>query len=112
MYAVQGAGGIDMGTASVLGFKYGAYVDLMRSKIASKWNTADVRALASQRVGITFTIARDGSVSDVKVSHASGSFDLDTSAHRAVLDANPLPALPAGVPRNEATVELFFQLKQ
>jgi outer membrane biosynthesis protein TonB len=48
----------------------------------------------------------------VKVSHVSGSFDLDTSAQRAVLDANPLPPLPAGFDKNEATVELQFQLKQ
>ena len=111
-YATQGANGIDVGQATVLGFKYGAYVALMRSRIGEKWNTADVRALPSQRAGITFTIARDGSVSNVKISTPSGSFDLDASAQRAVLDANPLPALPPDVPKNEATVELWFQLKQ
>jgi protein TonB len=111
-YATKGANGIDIGPATVLGFKFGAYVGLMHDRIAAKWNTADVRALPSQRAGITFTIARDGSVSDVKVSHPSGSFDLDTSAKRAVLDASPLPALPPDVPKNEATVELWFQLKQ
>jgi protein TonB len=111
-YATKGSNGIDIGPATVLGFKFGAYVGLMRDRIASKWNTADVRALPAQRAGISFTIARDGSVSEVKVSHPSGSFDLDTSAKRAVLDANPLPALPPDVPKNEATVELWFQLKQ
>jgi periplasmic protein TonB len=112
LYGIQGSNGIDIGPATVLGFKFGAYVALMRSRIASKWNTADVRALPSQRAGITFTIARDGSVSDVKVSHTSGSFDLDVSAKRAVLDANPLPPLPPYVPKNDATVELWFQLQQ
>lgn len=111
-YGIQGAAGIDIGPTSVLGFRFGAYVDVMRGKIAGKWNTADVRALATQRAGITFTIARNGSISDVKVSHPSGSFDLDTSAHRAVLDANPLPPLPAGFDKSEATVELWFQMKQ
>jgi len=37
---------------------------------------------------------------------------LDTSAKRAVLDANPLPGLPSQFPRNDATVEIRFQLKQ
>ena len=112
MYGIQGAAGIDIGPASVLGFKFGAYVDVMRNKIAGKWNTADVRALAAQRSGITFTIGRNGSVSNVKVSHPSGSFDLDTSAQRAVLEANPLPPLPADFDKSEATVELLFQMKQ
>jgi protein TonB len=112
LYGTQGAAGIDIGPASVLGFKFGAYVDLMRSKISGKWNTADVRATPKQRAGITFTIARNGSVSNVRISTPSGSFDLDASAQRAVLDASPLPALPGGFDRSEATVELWFQLKQ
>jgi protein TonB len=112
MYGVQGAAGIDIGPASVLGFRFGAYVDLMRSAIAGKWNTADVRALPSQETAVTFTIARNGSVSNVKVSQRSGNLLLDTSAERAVLDANPLPPLPRDFDRNEATVELWFQLKQ
>lgn len=112
MYGVQGAAGSDIGVQSVLGFKWGWYVDLMRTRIAAKWNTADVRALAAQTAGITFTIARNGSITNVKVSHPSGSFDLDTSAQRAVLDASPLPALPTDFDKSDATVELSFQLKQ
>ena len=112
MYGIQGSNGIDIGPSSVLGFKYGWYVDLMRNRIASKWNTADVRAAASQWAGISFTIARNGTVTGVNVSHQSGSFDLDTSARRAVLDANPLPALPTDFDKSEVTVELRFQLKQ
>ena len=112
MYGIQGAAGIDIGPATVLGFKFGWYADLTRNKISGKWNTADVRALASQRAGISFTIGRNGAVSNVKVSHASGSFDLDTSAQRAVLDASPLTPLPTDFDKSEATVELWFQLKQ
>jgi outer membrane biosynthesis protein TonB len=48
----------------------------------------------------------------VQVSQPSGDYLLDTSAKRAVLDANPLPALPPQFDRNDATVELWFQLKQ
>ncbi len=112
MYGIQGAAGIDVGPASVLGFKFGLYVDLMRQKISSNWNTADVRAAASQRAGVTFTIARSGAISNVRLTHPSGSVPLDLSAQRAVADANPLPALPADFDKSEATVELWFQLKQ
>ena len=112
MYGTQGSAGIDIGDAAVLGAGFGDYVNLMRNAISSHWNTADVRALPTQRVAITFTIARNGAVSDVKVSHTSNNFLLDTSAQRAVLDSNPLPAFPPQVPRNQATVELWFQLSK
>jgi protein TonB len=112
MFGMQGAGGIDIGPASVLGNRFGGYVQLMRDRIAQHWATADVRALPSQKCAITFTIARNGSVSNVQVSQPSGNYLLDTSAKRAILDANPLPALPSQFDRNEATVELWFQLNQ
>jgi protein TonB len=111
LYGMQGKSGIDMGNASVLGDKCGAYADIMRDKIAGKWNRADVNATPSDKAGVTFTIAKNGSVSDVKLSHPSGSFLLNQSAQRAVLDANPLPPLTAPCDRNEATVELWFQLQ-
>ena len=111
MYGTQGAGGIDLGPASVLGSRFGAYVDLMRDRISQHWNTADVRALPTQKCAVSFTIARNGMVTNVQVSQPSGSYLLDTSARRAILDANPLPALPREFTQNEATVELWFQLK-
>ena len=112
MFGTQGGGGIDIGPASVLGTRFGAYVDLMRTRIASKWNTADVHATAQQKCSVTFTIARDGSVSNVQVSQASGNYLLDNSAQRAVMDANPLPSLPREYPDRVATVELWFQVNQ
>jgi periplasmic protein TonB len=111
LYGMQGTSGIDVGKASVLGDKCGAYADIMRDRIAGKWNRADVNATPSQQAGVTFTIAKNGSVSSVRLSHSSGNVLLDQSAQRAVLDANPLPALTAPCDRNEATVELWFQLQ-
>ena len=112
MYGVQGSAGVDLGPASVFGYKFGAYANAMRDAITSKWNTADVRATPSQVASVTFTIARNGTISDVRISQRSGNILLDTSAQRAVMDASPLGPLPADFPRNEATVELRFQLKQ
>ncbi len=111
-YGIQGSNGIDIGEASTLGFQFGAYVTQMNNAISSKWNRSGVHAAATQKVGISFTISRNGAVSNVSVSHRSGSYDLDISAQRAVTDANPLPPLPREFTRNEATVELWFQLKQ
>ena len=112
MYGMSGAGGIDIGPQSVLGSRFGAYVNLMRDRISQRWNTADVRSLPSQKCAVSFTIARNGAVSNVQISQPSGNYLLDTSAKRAVIDANPLPALPPEFPRSEATVELWFQVQK
>jgi protein TonB len=108
---MQGTSGIDVGAASVLGDKCATYANIMRDDIAGKWNRADLNATPSQKAGVTFTIAKNGSVSGVKLSNPSGNFLLDQSAQRAVLDSNPLPPLMPPCDRNEATVELWFQLQ-
>jgi protein TonB len=112
MYGVKGSGGIDIGPASVLGTRFGGYADLIRQLVAQHWNTADVHSLPSQVCSVSFTIARNGMVTNVQISQSSGYYPLDTSAKRAVLDASPLPSLPPEFPRNDATVELKFQLNQ
>jgi TonB family protein len=112
LYGMQGAGGIDIGPASVLGTRFGAYADLMRQQISRHWNTADVRALPTQRCKISFTIARNGAIGDIQILQPSGSYLLDTSAKRALLDSNPLPALPAAYSGNSVPVELWFQLQK
>ncbi len=112
LIGTQGSGGIDIGPASVLGQRFGAYADLMRDLISQHWNTSDVHAAPAQKCAVTFTIARNGSITNVQVSQPSGNYLLDTSSKRAVLDASPLPPLPAQFERNDATVELWFQLRQ
>jgi protein TonB len=113
MYGIQGSGGIDVGPASILGTRFSAYVNLMRDRISQHWNRANVHSLPTQKCAVTFTIARNGTVTNVQVSQPSGDYLLDTSAKRAILDANPLPALPPEfVDRNDVTVELWFQLQQ
>jgi len=112
LYGIQGAGGIDVGPASILGTRFEAYTNLMRQQISQHWNRADVHASPSQRCAITFTIARNGTVGNVQISHPSGSYLLDNSARRAILDSNPLPSLPTAFTGSEATVEIWFQLTQ
>ena len=112
LYGMQGAGGIDIGPASDLGNRFGAYVQLMRDRISQHWVTADVSARPQQKCAVSFTIARNGAVSNVQLTQPSGSYLLDTSARRAIVDANPLPPLPQQYEKSEVTVELWFQLKQ
>lgn len=112
MYGTKGSGGVDIGPATVLGSRFGAYSDLVVDRISQHWNKAGVQAIPSQVASVSFTINRNGTVTNVQVSQPSGSYLLDTSAKRAVLDASPLPPLPPEFPRNDATVELKFQIQQ
>jgi periplasmic protein TonB len=111
LFGMKGAAGIDIGKASVLGDRFGAYVNLMTDRIAQHWNRSGMPPSA-QKCQISFTIARNGTVTNVQVSEPSGNYLLDTSAKRAVIDASPLPPLPPQFDKNEATVDLSFQLKQ
>jgi protein TonB len=111
LYGMQGAGGIDIGPASALGDRCGAYVDLMRTLISNHWNQSGVTASASQKTGVAFTLSRSGAINNVKLAQPSGSYLLDNSARRAVVDSNPLPSVPSQCPGNEIPVTLWFQLK-
>jgi protein TonB len=83
----------------------------MTDRISQHWNRSGLNPSA-QKCRITFTIARNGTVSNVQVSEPSGNYLLDTSAKRAVIDASPMPPLPPQFDKSEATVDLSFQLKQ
>jgi protein TonB len=48
-------------------------------------------------VVVSFEILRDGSVRNIRIESPSGVRSMDRSALRAVTDAAPLPALPAGL---------------
>ena len=107
-FDMQGTGGVGLGQNTTLGTRFGAYVNLMRQRIAEKWSTAGM-SNDGRRVLITFSIGRDGRVQDVRVAQTSGNYTLDSSAQRAVLEANPLPPLPPGFEKDSAQVELWFQ---
>ncbi len=112
MFAKAGNGQLAVGPNSPLGNEFGWYAQRIRDIIASKWNTADVTARPDAKSIVTFVIERDGSVRAVELGQASGSYTLDTSSRRAVLDANPLPPLPTGFRKNSAEIEIWFQLRR
>jgi periplasmic protein TonB len=107
-----GSGGVGMGQGGALGSRFGAYRDLMERKVGSKWRTNDVdsRLQTAPTVIVTFTIHRDGSVSELRTEQSSGNNALDYAAQRAIYEAAPFPPLPAAYDRNEARVEFWFQL--
>lgn len=108
---LQGAGGVGLGPRSPFGYQFSAYAQQIRDLISSKWNQSGIAASPTAVATVSIHIARDGSVQITQVE-TSGNYSLDTSAKRAVLDADPLPPLPPGFPRNDANVDLLFRLRQ
>jgi protein TonB len=107
MYQMPGGGGVGLGDNSPFGEQFGAYANTVRNIIAQNWKP--MKASGSPAVVVTFTIQRNGSITNVKVSQTSGIPSMDFSAQRAVLDAT-LPALPPNFPRSQADVDLKFVL--
>jgi protein TonB len=115
MYGAQSAGGgVGIAEGNPFGNRFGYYASLIRQKVAENWRTGDLdpRIRTAPPVIVTFTVARDGRASDVRLIQGSGIPPLDYSCQRAVLDASPFPPLPAQYERNSATIEFWFQLKR
>jgi protein TonB len=107
-FAIPGGGGPTLGDNSPFGQQFGYYGKLIQDNVSRNWRP-DVGLRAAGPVVISFTIRRDGSVANVNVAQSSGNTTLDRSAQRAVMDAQ-LPALPAQFPKNQADVELRFEV--
>jgi protein TonB len=116
MIQMPGAGGVGIGTDSPLGQQFGAYAKLIRDRVAQHWQTTSLnpRIQTAPMAVVAFTINRDGSVpqNSIKITQSSGILEVDISAQRAVMDAAPFSALPAGFPRNDAQIELRFELRR
>ncbi len=112
--AQMGTGGVGLGPSSAFGSRYGWYRDLIEQRIAQKWRTEEVdpRVQTAPPVIVIFDILRKGQIRGVAILQSSGNRALDYSAQRAVFEAGPLPPLPAGFDREEARIEIWFQLKR
>jgi periplasmic protein TonB len=103
------------GTASVsvedrtFGQRFAYYVNIVNSKVAQNWYTAeaDPRTSIGKSTTIIFDINREGIPSNARVETPSGSPTLDTSAMRAVQRVDGFGPLPQG---DHITVEYTFHL--
>lgn len=110
-----GSGGVGIGpTSSPFGNRFGSYVAILRQRVAQNWRTNDVdpRIHTLPTAIVIFDLQRDGSIRDVHIAQSSGNTALDYSAQRAIYDASPFPALPAGYERSSATIEFWFELRR
>jgi TonB family protein len=104
---VQGANG-----AADFAGRYPAYVAAMIRKISQNWNQSSIdpaaRASRSIRATATFTILRDGTVKDIRITDSSRNSSFDNSGLRALYDASPMPQLPGDYNGSYLTVTFDF----
>ena len=90
--SARGEGGSDFAG------RYPWYTEAVKRAISQNWmqNTIDpsVRAARNAKTTVTFTINRDGSISNIRISQSSGNRSMDDSAQRALLSIDHFPPLP------------------
>jgi protein TonB len=106
--SVQGQGGSDFAS------RYGWYIGAVTRAISQNWmqNTIDppVRAARKAKTILTFTINRDGSIKNIRVSESSGNRSMDDSAQRALLSIDRFPPLPTDYSGRYVDVIFSFDL--
>jgi protein TonB len=102
--AIKSEGGGDFAS------RYGWYIEAVKRRIQTNWlqNTIDpgVRAARTAHAVVEFTIYRDGTVKDIRISQTSGNQSMDNSGMRAILSSNPMPGLPPDY--SGSTVRVIF----
>jgi TonB family protein len=109
-----GEGGLSFGEGGDFGERYGWYVASVRNRISGNWllSTISPNILKAPRLYMTFTVLRDGTITDVEITQSSGLPEVDRSALRAVLASNPLPTLPSDYAGNRVKVNLYFDFRR
>jgi TonB family protein len=86
--------------SDTMGIDFGPYMKRVHDIVQNHWDplvpeSALTPLMKKGTVVIEFTIAKNGKVSTMKVISTSGDPALDRAAWGGVLDASPLPELPA-----------------
>jgi protein TonB len=94
--------------------RYSWYIEAVKRRIQANWlqNTIDpaVRAAHNAHTVVQFTIERDGTIRDIRITQGSGNMSMDNSGLRAVIASNPMPALPNDYSGSYVNVIFDFDL--
>ncbi|MGH9739642.1 MAG: energy transducer TonB [Candidatus Acidiferrales bacterium] len=90
--------------------RFGWYVQAVQRRISSNWlqSTVDPSVAYAPRVIVTFTILRDGTVTNIQIQRSSNIGSVDTSAVRAIQSSSPLQHLPPGYSGSAVNVQFWF----
>jgi periplasmic protein TonB len=85
------------------------YLGTMVHRIRQNWNSGRGTTATTT---MTFTIQRDGTITDVRLSRSSGNQMLDFLAERALLAVRQLPPLPDAYPHPSLILDLEFNYQR
>jgi periplasmic protein TonB len=110
----QGALGMTGSGGGDFGSKYSWYVDTVRNRISSNWQQSliDPSVRFAPRATLSFTILRDGTITNIQVLQSSGNTSVDNSARRAILSSSPVTKLPNDYSGQVVNVEFWFEFKR
>ncbi len=108
--SVQGGMGFSGAGAGNFGQRYSWYVEAVQRRVSGNWlqATVDPSIRSAPRAEISFTITRDGSISNIQVTQSSGNASVDTSGVRALQASNPLQPLPGDYNGSYVNVTFYF----
>lgn len=90
--------------------RFPAYVGIIQRLVSENWYryAVDPSTPLGSRVYVTFTIARDGFVSNIRISQPSSSPTLNMSGVQAVQRVGQFPHLPDGYRGSSVDVRYYF----
>ncbi len=108
--STRGGMGISGSSGGSFGSEFPWYVEAVQRRVSSNWleSTVDPTVSFAPRCIATFTILRDGTVTNIQITQSSGNQSVDTSAVRAIQSSSPLDRLPAGYSGSSVNVEFWF----
>jgi len=94
--------------------RFPSYVDAVRNRISSNWlqSTVDPSVRWAPRSSYSFTVLRDGTVTNVQMLQSSGNRSVDNSALRAIQSSSPMSPLPSNYSGSIVTVEFWFDFRR
>ncbi|MGH9715670.1 MAG: energy transducer TonB [Candidatus Acidiferrales bacterium] len=106
------AAGMSFGGAQSgnFGARFPWYVQAVQRRISSNWlqSTVDPSVAYAPRVIVTFTILRNGTITNIQIQRSSNIGSVDTSAVRAIQSSSPVQQLPPGYSGSEVNVQFWF----
>lgn len=83
---------------------FSGYMRMLQKKMKVNWNPP--KGDTSKRVVLMFTIAKDGSLLDYKITTSSGNEEMDNAAIKALMRTAPFAPLPENY--NNPSIDIQF----
>ena len=94
-------------SADMPDFPYPWYLSRLRALLWERWSAR--RGQAAGRCEVSFSVLRDGLLTDLRVASTSGEESFDYAGLSAVQDAAPFPPLPDGFAESFLKVRVEFK---